>query len=196
MNRDNIRILNIETTTKNCSVSIFQDNTLISIREHAGEQYTHAEQLNVFIEKVMNDAGVQFTDLSAVAVSKGPGSYTGLRIGVSSAKGICYACDIPLIATDTLHHLALSVSADQGYIISVSDARRMEVYQSVFDYQHQKITPAEAVIVTPDTYAGYAGKPVVFIGNGVEKIQDVIRLPQVRFIEKKPLRPGDGIPVL
>ena len=104
-----IYILNIETSTKNCSVSIAQNGENIAIREMANEGYSHAELLHVFIEKLLEENGLKTKDLHAIAVSQGPGSYTGLRIGVSAAKGLCFAADIPLIAVETLTVLAHQV---------------------------------------------------------------------------------------
>ena len=120
-------ILNIETATKNCSVSLANGGKTILCKEIAEEGYSHAERLHVFIEEIIKEAGISLNDLSAVAVSQGPGSYTGLRIGVSAAKGLCFALGIPLIAVDTLQVLALQVKVTDGLIIPMIDARRMEV---------------------------------------------------------------------
>ena len=181
-----VRILNLETATKNCSVSVYQDGELRSVREFAGEHYSHAEKLNLFIEETMREAGMDFGDLSAVAVSKGPGSYTGLRIGVSSAKGICFAHDIPLIAVDTLQVLAKSVSAPYDYIIPVLDARRMEVYHAIFDQNFHYVQETSALVLDEDSYSGLGKHSVVFTGDAVEKMQKVIRLPQADFIFRYP----------
>ena len=125
-------ILNIETATKNCSVALAKEGKTILCKEIAEEGYSHAERLHVFIEEVIEEAGITFKDLAAIAVSQGPGSYTGLRIGVSAAKGLCYALDIPLIAVDTLKTLASQVKISSGLIIPMIDARRMEVYSAIF----------------------------------------------------------------
>ena len=130
-------ILNIETATKNCSVSIAKEGQTLLCKELAEEGYSHAEKLHVFIEEILKELQLTFTDLSAIAVSQGPGSYTGLRIGVSSAKGLAYALDIPLIAIDTLTILASQVNISDGFIIPMIDARRMEVYSAIFDKNHQ-----------------------------------------------------------
>ena len=125
-------ILNIETATKNCSVALAKEGKTILCKEIAEEGYSHAERLHVFIEEIINEAGIGMKELNAIAVSQGPGSYTGLRIGVSAAKGLCYALSIPLIAVDTLQALASKVKIDKGLIVPMIDARRMEVYSAVF----------------------------------------------------------------
>ena len=127
-------ILNLETATTNCSVSIAMEGKTIALLEDNSPKYSHAEKLHLFIERSLKEANIQSADLNAVAVSKGPGSYTGLRIGVSAAKGLCYALDIPLISINTLSSMAHSVKIDDGYIIPLLDARRMEVYAAVFDH--------------------------------------------------------------
>ena len=131
-------ILNIETATKNCSVSLAKDGITILTKEISEAGYSHAEKLHVFIEEILKETQSNVKDLKAVAVSKGPGSYTGLRIGVSSAKGICYALDIPLIAVDTLQILAKQLKVEKGIIVPMIDARRMEVYSAVYDKNHNK----------------------------------------------------------
>ena len=132
-------ILNIETATRNCSVAVARDGQVLACREIAEQGYTHAEKLHVFIEEVMQEAGVALTELEAIAVSKGPGSYTGLRIGVSAAKGLCYALQKPMLAVDTLAVLAHAVSVESGLIIPMIDARRMEVYAAVFNAAHEEV---------------------------------------------------------
>ena len=131
-------ILNIETATKNCSVSIAKNGIIVALKELNEGAYSHAEKLHEFIKAVSMEANIKLSDLSAVAVSKGPGSYTGLRIGVSAAKGLCFALNIPLISIDTLQSLAQSISIKEGYIIPLLDARRMEVYSSVYNEKHEK----------------------------------------------------------
>ena len=140
-------ILNIETATKNCSVSLAKDGVTILCKEIAEEGYSHAERLHVFIEEIFKESGYNLKDLSAVAVSQGPGSYTGLRIGVSAAKGLCFALDIPLIAIDTLETLAAQAKINKGLIIPMIDARRMECYTAVFDTNHQKMRAVQSEII-------------------------------------------------
>jgi tRNA threonylcarbamoyladenosine biosynthesis protein TsaB len=117
-------ILNIETSTKNCSVTIAKNGETVSSNEIAEEGYSHAERLHVFIEASLKKVGITYKDLSAIAVSNGPGSYTGLRIGISAAKGLCYALGIPLIAVDTLKILAAQALVSDGLIIPMIDARK------------------------------------------------------------------------
>src|ERR1035437_7733479 len=127
-------ILNLETATTICSVAIAKDGCLLALKEQNGD-YSHAENLTLFIEDVLHHANVKLSDIDAVAVSKGPGSYTGLRIGVSTAKGLCYSLNKPLIAINTLQHLALSISIrdvrSDAFFCPMLDARRMEVYCAV-----------------------------------------------------------------
>ena len=166
-------ILNLETATKNCSVSVAEDGVTVSLKEFAGEGYAHAEKLHVFIEEVLADAGKTFADLDAIAVSMGPGSYTGLRIGVSAAKGLCYALNVPLIAIDTLELLARQIAVEEGVIIPMIDARRMEVYNAVFTPGFTKLRETKAEIITADSFAELNG-PVHLCGDGAEKCREVL----------------------
>ncbi len=173
-------IVNIETATKNCSVCIAKEGAVVVIKEYAGEGYTHAEKLHVFIEQALNQAGCTFKDLDAVAVSMGPGSYTGLRIGVSAAKGLCYALSIPLIAVDTLELLARKITvAESEVIIPMIDARRMEAYTAVFDSRWQKIRETRAEIITGDSF-DYITAKAHLAGDGAAKCRDV--LDAARFV--------------
>ena len=128
-----VYILNIETATKNCSVSLSKNEETLVVKELSEEQFSHAEKLHVFIKDVLCEANSSLSQLNAIAISKGPGSYTGLRIGVSAAKGLCYALNIPLIGVDTLAILASRLSLKTGFIVPMIDARRMEVFTQVFD---------------------------------------------------------------
>lgn len=166
-------ILNIETATKNCSVSLSKDGVILSLKEIAEEQFSHAEKLHSFILMIMNDAGVEFSDLNAVAVSKGPGSYTGLRIGVSAAKGYCYALNIPLIAIDSLEILANQLAVKEGLIIPMLDARRMEVYMSVFDKDYKLVETTKAEVISETSLEQYTGL-LHLVGDGALKCQELI----------------------
>ena len=135
-----VYILNIETATKNCSVSVSRNGELVALKELSDEQFNHAEKLHVFISSVLEEAAIGLNDLQAIAVSKGPGSYTGLRIGVSAAKGLCYALNIPLIAVDTLKILAEAITVDNGFIVPMIDARRMEVFTQKFNAAKKAIS--------------------------------------------------------
>jgi tRNA threonylcarbamoyladenosine biosynthesis protein TsaB len=161
-------ILNIETATKNCSVALSFEGVLLAGRDYAAEGYSHAEKLHILIEEVMQEAAVTYKQLQAIAVSKGPGSYTGLRIGVSAAKGLCYALDIPLIAIDTLKILAHGAPAVQGLLLPLLDARRMEVYSAVYSSDHQEVEPVKATIVDENSFQHLA-PPYYYFGDGSEK---------------------------
>lgn len=179
-------ILNIETTTTNCSVSLSQDGETLVLLEENNPGYSHAETLHVYIEKVLKQAKIEFKDLNAVAVSKGPGSYTGLRIGVSAAKGLCFALNISLISVSTLKSLATQVKVDNGIIIPLLDARRMEVYSAVFNSDFLELRDIQAEIISPDSFNDYlSNNKVYFIGNGVEKTKHVISNNNTIFIEDK-----------
>ena len=175
-------ILNLETATTNCSVSIAQDGKTIALREDNSPKYSHAEKLHLFIEACLQEAGLKTADLDAVAVSKGPGSYTGLRIGISAAKGLCYALDIPLISIATLNSMAHSIKVDEGFIIPLIDARRMEVYAAVFDHKHNELKTTWAEIVDENSFHEFVeNKPVYLIGNGVEKCKGVLKSKWINF---------------
>lgn len=179
-------ILNIETATTNCSVSLSQNGKTILLKEDYNNNYSHAERLHMYIDAVLNESGIISKDLDAVAVSKGPGSYTGLRIGVSAAKGLCFALDKPLVSVSTLEALAHQVTCNDGVIVAMLDARRMEVYSAIFDSKHHQIRETEAQIIDADSFNSYLqeGK-VYFIGNGVEKTKTLINHPNAVFIEDK-----------
>ncbi len=177
-------ILNFETATKNCSVSISKSGELIALQELNTGGYSHAEKLHVFIEDVLKKAGISFSDLSAVCVGKGPGSYTGLRIGVSAAKGICFALDIPMIAVETLAILVKQISITEGFIIPMLDARRLEVYSAVFDKDYRQIRATEAQIIDEHSFSDYLEKgKVYFVGDGAEKCKELITHENAIFID-------------
>ena len=173
-------ILNIETATKNCSVSLAKNGETILCKEIAEQGYSHAEKLHVFIEEIVKEANVNFSEIKAVAVSKGPGSYTGLRIGVSAAKGLCYALQIPLISIDTMQVLAKKANVD-GLIVPMIDARRMEVYSAIFDKNHNKIKEVEAEVLTENSYQDF-DQTVYFVGDCQEKCQTVLVKDNFKFL--------------
>ena len=175
-------IINLETASTNCSVSIYQGRELRALREDPSPEYTHGELLHVFMEEALKDAGLQASHLDAVAVSKGPGSYTGLRIGVAAAKGLCFALDLPLIAVPTLESMAAQLEIESGVLIPMLDARRMEVYAAVYDPNRSEVAPTRAEIVTEDSFASWAAAgPVHLLGNGAEKCREVLKHPNFRF---------------
>lgn len=173
-------ILQLETATKNCSVAISKDGTTIAFREFADQGYSHAEKLHLFIEEVLTDSNIHFKDLNAVAVSQGPGSYTGLRIGVSSAKGLCYALEIPLIAVDTLGLLARQMKISEGVIIPMIDARRMECYTAIYGPSYEQIRGVEAEIIEVNSFVAISEK-IFLIGDGAAKCQSVLTDPKFNF---------------
>lgn len=170
-------ILNIETATKNCSVSISKDGKTLLCKEIAEQGYSHAEKLHVFIEEALKELQLEFSDLVAIAVSQGPGSYTGLRIGVSAAKGLCYALNIPLIAIDTLEILASAISIKDGVIIPMIDARRMEVYSAIFSSDGTKIRETKAEIITEESFSEIT-ETIHFVGDGALKCQEILNSNQ------------------
>ena len=179
-------ILNIETATKNCSVSLAESGKVIAIKELNDGNYSHAEKLHVFINEVLKVAKKSMTAIDAVAVSKGPGSFTGLRIGVSSAKGLCYALNIPLISIDTLESLSCQLVVEIGCIVPMLDARRMEVYSAVFDIKNNLIRAIEAQILNEDSFVDYLkNNEVYFIGDGVPKTKEIITHKNAVFIDDK-----------
>jgi tRNA threonylcarbamoyladenosine biosynthesis protein TsaB len=182
-----VRILNIETATTNCSVSLSNQGETIVLKEDYNSSYSHAEGLHVYIDQVLKEANITVNELDAVAISKGPGSYTGLRIGVSSAKGLCYAANMPLISIATLEALAHQVKTEEeGIIIPMLDARRMEVYSAVFNANYSQIRETQAQILEANVFDDYLeANKVYFIGSGVEKAKEIINHPNAIFIEGK-----------
>lgn len=181
-------ILNIETSTTNCSVAISKDDELLSLVEEDSKKYSHAEQLHLFIEEAIQKADITKRDLNAVAISKGPGSYTGLRIGVSAAKGLCYALDIPLISVSTLHSLAAQVG-HHDVIIPMIDARRMEVYTQVFNSKLKPLNEISAKILDKTSFFQIINseEKICFIGNGAEKFKNLIEDKEsIDFVNSNP----------
>ena len=179
-----IVLLNIETATKNCSVSLSVDGALVGVKEIAEENFSHAEKLHVFIEELLKENGLTMQNLSAIAVSQGPGSYTGLRIGVSSVKGLCYGLNIPMIALDTLQILAKQLQVNSGWIIPMIDARRMEVFCTTFSHEGVLVKAIEAKVIDEASFSELEGEtPVYFIGDGAMKCATVLTAPNFKFID-------------
>jgi tRNA threonylcarbamoyladenosine biosynthesis protein TsaB len=179
-------ILSIETATTNCSVSLSKDGETLLLKEDNSNNYSHAERLHVFIDETLREANIERSELEAIAVSKGPGSYTGLRIGVSAAKGLCYALDIPLISVSTLEALAYQVNVDNGVIVPMLDARRMEVYSAIYSSNLKQVRDIEAQILDESSFTQELSKgKVYFIGNGVEKTKALLKHENAFFIEGK-----------
>ena len=179
-------ILNIETATTNCSVSVAKDGKTIALKEDYDNGYSHAEKLHIYIDEVLKEAKIEKQQLDAIAVSKGPGSYTGLRIGVSAAKGLCFALEVPLISVSTLEALAHQVEAESGLIVPMLDARRLEVYSAIFNSDYQEVRAIEAQVLDENSFSEYLkDNKVYFIGNGVKKTMDLIKSEKAVFIEEK-----------
>ena len=179
-------ILNIETATTNCSVSLSKEGEILVLKEDYNTNYSHAESLHMFIEEVIIASKIKPSQIDAIAVSKGPGSYTGLRIGVSAAKGLCYALNKPLISVATLQSLANQVTINDGIIVAMLDARRLEVYSAIFDKNHNKIRETKAQILDENSFKDYLEKgKVYFIGDGVEKTKTLIKHSNAIYIEDK-----------
>lgn len=180
-------LLAIETTTKNCSVAIFDNEVLLYLKEHRSDKYLHSEQLILFIEEVLQISDINLKELNAIALSKGPGSYTGLRIGTSTAKGLCYSLDIPLVSISTLQAMAFSVSSKYKtkykYYCPMIDARRSEVYAAVYDQNNNQMREIKADIVDGYTYSEFLEFPVLFFGDGALKTRPLINNVNASFQE-------------
>ncbi|TMU54352.1 tRNA (adenosine(37)-N6)-threonylcarbamoyltransferase complex dimerization subunit type 1 TsaB [Flagellimonas algicola] len=179
-------ILNLETATTNCSVSISKGKEILCLKENNAVNYSHSEQLHVFIKEALQEASLSFSDLDAIAVSKGPGSYTGLRIGVSAAKGLSFSLDIPLISIPTLQSMALQVKLNAGELaIPVLDARRMEVYSAVYDAHGDEVRETRAEVVDGTTFSEYTHfEKVHLVGSGAEKCKEALQHSNFQFHTK------------
>ncbi|MET4082893.1 tRNA threonylcarbamoyladenosine biosynthesis protein TsaB [Pedobacter sp. UYP30] len=171
-------ILLIETATQVCSVALSINGVVVSIKEEIG-QNLHASNLTLFIQDAMKQAKMVYGDLDAVSISKGPGSYTGLRIGTSTAKGLCFALDIPLIAIETLVMMAKGFIDEHpnytGLICPMIDARRMEVYTAIFDKDLANLMPTEAKIIDQESFSDLLlANQITFIGDGAAKCSGAI----------------------
>ena len=167
-------ILNIETSSTNCSVSLSNNNKLIDCLEKDSPNYSHSQKLHSFISELMEKNNISFKDLDAVAVGIGPGSYTGLRIGLSAAKGICYALDIPLISVSSLENMVSNIQFE-GVIISTIDARRDEVYSCIFDKDKKVLREEIPEIINSKSYINYSKTDkVLIVGNGQKKCKEII----------------------
>jgi tRNA threonylcarbamoyladenosine biosynthesis protein TsaB len=181
-----LKILLIESSTNTCSVALSRDGKIIAIRE-INEPNRHAELLTVFCDQVVKEGNITFKDLNAVAVSKGPGSYTGLRIGVSAAKGICYAMGIPLIAIGTLEAMAFGMMSEakaDDLLIPMIDARRMEVYTAVFDHMGKMLKNVAPLVLDENSFSEYNSASLLFSGDGMPKAKELLsRLPNAHFTD-------------
>lgn len=169
----------IETATQACSVAIAEDNEILVYKE-LDEPKAQASKLAPLIEEALTQAGISPKECAAVAVSKGPGSYTGLRVGVSTAKGICFGANIPLIGVETLDILCSealeNIKSEKTLVVTMLDARRMEVYTASYNHQGEKITDTQAMILDENSFAEEFAKydTIIFIGDGVEKFKAIL----------------------
>ena len=178
-------LLNIETSSKNCSVSVSQDGKLKSIVEIYSEQYSHSENLHNFISEALKKIKLNPNDLDAIAVGKGPGSYTGLRIGVAAAKGLCFALNIPLIGINSLQILSQKYKAKPDEILfPMFDARRMEVYTMVMNSNKEILKKTSSEIIKQDIFDDFSKKKTwVFFGEGSVKCKEIIKGEHVKFVD-------------
>ena len=178
-------ILSLETSAKVCSVAIHDQGKLIASREIHLEQ-SHASMLAVLIDEVIKESAVKVNQLKAIAVSSGPGSYTGLRIGTSTAKGLCFALDIPLLSIGSLELLAYQMNkldTSSGYLCPMIDARRMEVYCEVFDASLKTVNAIEAKVVDSSSFMDLlTDNEITFFGDGSDKCRDQITHPNAKFV--------------
>ena len=178
-------ILGIETATKNCSVALFKDGIVIAEKEYISDGYSHAEQLTLFIHQVIDSAKITLKKIDAVALSMGPGSYTGLRIGTSTAKGLCYALDIPLIAISTLKAMSLAMAKNEksATYCPMIDARRMEVFSALYDENNKQVRGVQADVVDENTYVEFLANEIIFFGDGSLKCHEIINHENAKFIK-------------
>ena len=176
-------ILHIETATKNCSVALSKSGKRLALKEHYSENFSHSEQLHGFIEEVLEEAQMVMAALDAVAVSKGPGSFTGLRIGVAAAKGICFALDIPLIGINSLQILSEQYeNPKEALLFPLFDARRMEVYAMVLNQKKQILKPTFAEVITPESFKEFSmDLPWIFMGEGAEKCRQIFNASHIVY---------------
>lgn len=183
------RIILIETSTSLCSTALVEDGKVVCERI-SDEPRAHASKTALFVSEMLSEKGLKVSDCDAVAVSKGPGSYTGLRVGVSTAKGLCFGAGIPMISVGTLDTLVWQaldgnmLPEDCRYIIPMIDARRMEVYTGIFTPDGKQVSPTVAQIIDADSFKNQLAEgPVLFIGDGADKCKDTLTSPNARFIQ-------------
>ncbi|SFN88783.1 tRNA threonylcarbamoyladenosine biosynthesis protein TsaB [Chryseobacterium oleae] len=178
-----MKILYLETSSKNCSVAISDDEKLLCLCEEVSDNYKQSESLHTYVEWALEGAGLTIKDIEAVSLGKGPGSYTGLRIGASSAKGFCYGLKIPLTAVNSLESMIEPfLGKNYEFIVPLVDARRMEVYTAVYDGETGKeLSATEAKILDETSFEEFKDKKVIFVGDGATKAKDILNLPDAEF---------------
>ena len=189
-------LLMLETSTECCSAAIARGTEkIVEVRTETSKQ--HASQLAPFIQELLKKEGLKVSDCDAVAVSEGPGSYTGLRVGVSTAKGLCFGSGKPLISVGTLRILAMQGRGKADIIVPMIDARRMEVYSAVFDSQGNEIRATEATILDENSFADLLKEhTVLFIGDGAAKFSTVCKSPNASFEQCFPLASAMAEPAI
>ncbi len=180
-----MKILYLETSSKNCSVAISDDEKLLCVCEEVSENYKQSESLHSFVEWALEGAKLSVKDIEAISLGKGPGSYTGLRIGSASAKGFCYGLKIPLIAVNSLESMIEPfLNQNYDFVVPLVDARRMEVYTAVYDGNSgSEITSIEAKILDETSFQEFKDKKVIFVGDGAKKAKEIFQLPNAEFNE-------------
>lgn len=178
-----MKILYLETSSKNCSVAISDDEKLLCSTEEVSENYKQSESLHTFVEWALEGAELTMKDIDAVSLGRGPGSYTGLRIGAASAKGFCYGLKIPLVAVNSMESM-VEPFLEQNYelIIPLVDARRMEVYTAVYNgISGEELSSTEAKILDENSFEEFKDKKVLFVGDGALKAKEILQLPNAEF---------------
>ena len=180
-----MKILHIETSSRNCSVAISDGEELLCLCEEVSENYKQSESLHTFVEWALEGAEISLKEIEAVSLGKGPGSYTGLRIGAASAKGFCYGLKVPLIAVNSLETMIEPfLSQNYDVIIPLIDARRMEVYCAIFDGNSgEMISGTEAKILDEQSFTELEGKKILFVGDGAKKAKEILQLENADFVE-------------
>lgn len=198
------KIILIETSTSLCSAALAEDGKIVSYKEDQGRH--HAAMLAPLIESILSDNGLKVKDCDAVGISMGPGSYTGLRVGVSTAKGLCFGAGIPLVAAGSLDALVWAAISKglfckdgeekPRYVVPMIDARRMEVYTALFSAEGVQLSKTEPKIITAESYATELEEgPVLFIGDGAVKCSEVLKSPNARFIDACPDARSMAVPI-
>lgn len=180
-----MKILYLETSSKNCSVAISENEKLLCLTEEVSENYKQSESLHTFVEWALEGAEISLKDIEAVSLGRGPGSYTGLRIGASSAKGFCYGLKIPLIAINSMESMIEPfLGENYEFIIPLIDARRMEVYTAVYDGKTgRELSETEAKILDESSFQEFKDKKILFVGDGARKAKEILQLPNADFNE-------------
>ena len=180
-----MKILYLETSSKNCSVAVSDNEKLLCVCEEVSENYKQSESLHTYVEWALEGAGISLKEIEAVSLGKGPGSYTGLRIGAASAKGFCYGLKVPLVAVNSLESMIEPfLGSNYDFVVPLVDARRMEVYTAVYDaHTGKEVSPTEAKILDGTSFEEFRDKKVLFVGDGAKKAKEILNLPDAVFNE-------------